>query len=86
MIAARSSGEGTAVDPVAVTCWAMIPRFLVRMTILSESIVCFESLEKSLSETSRAFASEWAMIISSSGPEKSGRIGTATMPAEVTAR
>ena len=86
MIAAKSSGEGIAVDPVSVTCWAMMPKFLVRMTILSDSMVCFESFEKSLSETSRAFASEWVMIISSSGPEKSGRIGTTTIPADVTAR
>ena len=46
----------------------------------------FANLAKSLSETISALASEWAIIISSSSVEKSGRIGTATMPAEVTAK
>ena len=64
----------------------MTPRFLVRTATLSRSMVCFESLVKSLSDTSRALASECSMIMSSSSPEKSGRIGTATMPADVTAK
>ncbi len=86
MMAARSSGAGTPVAPSVRTCCEMTPRFFVRMTTLSDSTVRFESFEKSLSDTSSALASEWVMIWSSSSPEKSGRMGTATMPAEVTAR
>ncbi len=49
-------------------------------------MVGFESLVKSLSDTMRALASECSMIMSSSSPEKSGRMGTTTMPADTTAR
>ena len=86
MITARSSGLGMPVEPSSRTRWAMTPRFLVRTTTLSRSMVSRESLVKSLSETSSALASECSMIMSSSSPEKSGRIGTAIMPAEVTAK
>lgn len=64
MMTARSSGLGTAVEPWAWTCWAMTPRFLVRTTTLSRPMVSFESLVKSLSETSSARASECSMIMS----------------------
>ena len=84
---ARSSGFGIPTAPFsAAGREAITPRFLVRITIWRDSIVDFANLAKSLSETISALASEWAIIISSSSVEKSGRIGTATMPAEVTAR
>lgn len=85
MMTAKSSGAGTAVEPWAWTFCEMTPRFFVRTTTLSDATVVFESLVKSRSETSSALASEWAIIMSSSSPVKSGRIGTTTKPAEVTA-
>ena len=86
MMTARSSGFGSAVAPSPRTRCAMTPRFFVRTTTLSRVMVARESFVKSLSETSSALASECSIIMSSSSPEKSGRIGTTIMPAEVTAK
>ena len=73
MMAAKSSGLGSPTDPAPQTRWEIMPRFVVRF-------------EKSLSDTSSALASECSIIMSSSSPEKSGRMGTTTMPAAVTAK
>ena len=86
MMAARSSGLGSPTDPAPQTRWAMMPKFFVRTTTLSRPMVSLESLVKSLSDTSSALASECSIIMSSSSPEKSGRMGTTTMPAAVTAK
>ncbi len=73
-------------SPWAFTFWLRALRFLVRITMFSRSMVGFEIFVKSLSETMSAFASECSMIMSSSSVVKSGNMGTATMPAVVTAR
>ena len=86
MMTARSSGAGTAVVPSPRTRCEMTPRFFVRTTTFSRSMVRFERRVNRRSETSSARASECSMIMSSSSPEKSGRMGTATIPADVTAR
>ena len=70
---ARSSGEGTDMEPSPRTRCEMTPRFLVRTTTFNRSIVWRESFVKRRSETSSARASECSMIMSSSSPEKSGK-------------
>ncbi len=59
---------------------------VVRITIRRDSIVDFANLAKSLSETISAFGPGVGDNHLQPSVEKSGRIGTATMPAEVTAK
>ena len=68
IITARSSGVGMRASPFSKTVCDITLSPFVRMTMFMRSTVVFDSLAKSLSETSMALASEWAIIMSSSSP------------------
>jgi len=73
-------------EPSVSEVWWITPRFMLRTTRFSPEMTSFETFVNSLSETTSALASECRMILSSSGPEKSGRMGTITMPDTVAAK